>query len=165
MRILLILTVISFLLPRTSFAILPVSHPTSIATDTGTLGAKTAIVAELTAISVTEELNARSLNAAKKETAATIRKTNEAEASAFAALMKQHLISLSVSDTTRQFSLASRTSTACKVNDKGTGAKSQVAYQKELGKFLADYNESNIDQVAVTKRWIEAGKNDKLSNA
>lgn len=163
MRIILI--IISLLIPSVSFAFLPVMHPESIVTDIQTLAKKTGVVGQLKAIGATEQSNAKALNAAKKETAKTIQKINEVEASAFAALMKQHLISGSATDTARQFSPASRTSTACKNNDKVEGAKAQVAYQKELGGFLADYNENNTDLVTVSRRWLEAGKNDKLSNA
>ena len=164
MRISLILTIIGFLLPGTSFAFLPVFHMKPIMTDISTLSKKTANEGKLAAIAVVEASNAQALNAAKKETAATIRKTNEAEASSFAALMKQHLISLSATDNARQFSPASRTSTACKNIDKVTGAKTQNAYQTRFGDFVAEYNENSTDEVAVTKRWIEAGQNDNLNN-
>ena len=164
-KIILSLTLIGLLLPGTSFGFLPVIHMNPIITDIGTNSKKSSIVSKLTAISVLEASNARSLLAAKKETAATIRKTNEAEASAFAALMKQHLISRSAVDTARQFSQASRTSTACTASDKGTGAQAQVAYQTKISNFLAEYNENNVSEVEVTKRWIEAGKNDKLTKA
>jgi len=164
MRILLLISM-CFVMPGSASAFLPVMHPNSIIMDAQTLSQKTAVVGLLESIAQTEKLNAESLNAAKKETAATIQKINEVEATTFAALMKQHLVAGSVTDTARQFSPASRTSTACKNNDKVNGSKTQVAYQKELGVFLTEYNENNTDQVTVTRRWLESGKNDKLNNA
>ena len=165
MRTIVMVTIISLLIPGVSSAILPVTHPQTIAVDVKTLAVKSGVVAQLGTIGATEVSNAISLNAAKKETAATVRKMNEVEATVFASLMKQHLISVSATDTARQYAPASRTTSANKNNGKGSGSRVQVAYQKELGKFLTDYNENNADQVTVTKRWIEAGKNDKLNSA
>lgn len=164
MRISLILTIIGFLLPGISFAFLPVVHMKPIMTDVSTLSKKTANETKLTTVGVAEASNAKALNAAKKETAATIRKTIEAESSVFAALMQQHLISLSAMDNARQFSPASMTSTACKSSNKVTGVKTQTEYLTKYDEFIANYNESNTNEVAVTKRWIEAGQNDNLNN-
>lgn len=169
MMVILIVTQV-YLLPTIAFCSgIPVIHPDTLTVDAAIVAIKQAFTKLLEEVIALEYDNEKELAENKQDTAATIQKTAEGEASAYAAMYKQHAVALNTIQNSREYSPLAQSSYACCSQNLGVGLLAGINQEKinegAIYSAVFDYNDQFISNEEAFNTLRSVGSNDRADQA